>query len=102
MSISLDKLQDLHDTDTASVYDTMHTNCKTGDLLGFIEMLCDTLGLNALFDVGSDTGRSVRVLLSHGKDARGVEPVRALQRQVDCSYQPEPRSSWSRCGRVGG
>ena len=78
MSISADKRQDLHDADTASVYDTMHTNCRTGDLyyaLGFIEMLCDTLGLNTLLDVGSDTGRNIGVLLSHGRDARAGEGV---------------------------
>jgi ubiquinone/menaquinone biosynthesis C-methylase UbiE len=81
MNISADKLQDLYYTDTASVYDAMHTDGETDEhyyALGFVEMLCDTLGLNTLLDVGSGTGRSVGVLLANGRDARGVEPVMAL------------------------
>ena len=86
MSITAATLQALYYTKTASVYDAMHIDCKTDEhyyALGFIEMLCDPLGLNTLLDVGSGSGRSVAFLLDHGRDVRGVEPVVALIEEAE-------------------
>lgn len=94
MSITAAELQALYYTKTASVYDAMHIDCKTDEhyyALGFIEMLCDALGLNTLLDVGSGTGRSVAFLLDHGRDVRGVEPVMALIAEAENKGIPRGR-----------
>jgi ubiquinone/menaquinone biosynthesis C-methylase UbiE len=94
MSSPAEKLQAQYYSETAQSYDAMHTACKEDEhyqALAFIEMLCSALDLKTVLDVGAGTGRAVRFLLDHGREAQGVEPVMALIKEAERTGIPQGR-----------
>jgi ubiquinone/menaquinone biosynthesis C-methylase UbiE len=92
MSFSPEQIQETYYTKTASLYDAMHTSRQVDEhyrALKFIDMVCNSLDLRTLVDVGAGTGRGVRFFLERGKEIKGVEPVKALVRQAELHGVPE-------------
>ncbi len=86
MSASAEKLQRAYYESTASNYDDMHTSCEIDEhyaALRFIDIPCDRFQLESLLDVGSGTGRGIKVFLDRRRKAHGIEPVKALIEQAE-------------------
>lgn len=84
MSIAAEKIQRAYYERTAARYDAMHMGGDQNEhafALEFVDLLWDRFQFESLLDVGAGTGRAVRFFLSRGRNARGIEPVKALIEQ---------------------
>lgn len=77
---------------TAAAYDAMHNSVEDHEhnfALEFINAISSTFQLKSFLDVGAGTGRGVKFLTAHGKEARGVEPVKALIEKGELNGLPK-------------
>jgi ubiquinone/menaquinone biosynthesis C-methylase UbiE len=78
-----EQLQQDYYTATAVRYDDMHGNAREHNVaLGYMLAIANLLKAKSILDVGSGTGRAVKVFLREGFMVRGVEPVPALAQQA--------------------
>ncbi|MDJ0795473.1 MAG: class I SAM-dependent methyltransferase [Calothrix sp. MO_167.B12] len=74
------KIQNDYYTQTATLYDEMHSDIEHDIALSYISNFIHGLNITSILDVGCGTGRGMKYFLENHQNisVQGIEPVKAL------------------------